>query len=169
MYKNRIGMSYTIQQGGVKMAETKYGKYIISGIPDKVKEETARMLGKDSPGRMLLYTDGEYNPGVYYFTTQWVYGPSEEGIPPIKHDHSYDEYIGFFGSDTDHPEDLCGEVELSLGDEKHTITKSCVVFVPKGVSHCPMKFKRVDKPIFYFATTPTTGYSKENIEKYGKK
>jgi hypothetical protein len=150
------------------MAETKYGKYIISGIPDKVKEQMAKMHkpGVESPGKMLLYTDGEYNPGVYYFTTQWVYGVSEEGIPPITHDHSYDEYLGFFGSDTDHPEDLCGEVELSIGDEKHTITKSCVVFIPKGVSHCPMKFKRVDKPIFYFATTPTTSYSKENVEKY---
>ena len=150
------------------MAESKYGKYIISGIPDKMKEEMAKRQEKEGEGagKMLLYTDGEYNPGVYYFTTQWVYRPDEKGIPPIKHDHSYDEYLGFFGSDTDNPEDLCGEVELSLGDEKHTITKSCVVFVPKGVSHCPMKFKRVDKPIFYFATTPTTGYSKENTDKY---
>jgi hypothetical protein len=153
------------------MEKTKYGKYIISGIPEKVKEETSKREAIEgvSPGKMLLYTDGEYNPGVYYFTTQWVYGPSEAGIPPMTHDHSYDEYLGFFGSDTDHPENLCGEVELSIGDEKHTITKSCVVFVPKGVSHCPMKFKKVDKPIFYFATTPTTAYTKENIEKYGGK
>jgi hypothetical protein len=150
------------------MAETKYGKYIISGIPDEIKKETTKRKkpGEESPGKMLLYTDGRFNPHAYYFTTQWVYGPSEEGIPPVKHDHSYDEYLGFFGSDTENPEDLCGEVELSLGDELHTITKSCVVFVPAGVSHCPMKFKRVDKPIFYFATTPTSGYSKENTEKY---
>ena len=47
------------------------------------------------PGKMLLYTDGEYNEGVYYFTTRWVYGPSEEGIPPITHDHSYNEYLDF--------------------------------------------------------------------------
>jgi hypothetical protein len=32
-----------------------------------------------------------------------------------------------------------------------------------------MKFKRVDKPIFYFATAPTTDYSKENTEKYANK
>ena len=153
------------------MAGSKYGKYIMSGIPEKIREENAKREEAEgtSPGKMLLYTDGNFNPGVYYFTTQWVYGPSEEGIPPMKHDHGYDEYIGFFGSDTDHPEELCGEIELSLGDEKHTITKSCVVFIPKGLSHCPMKFKRVDKPIFYFATTPTTGYSKENIEKYAAK
>ena len=156
------------------MAKSKYGKYIITGIPEKEKEKMAEMMksqGKttdEMPGKMLLYTDGGYNKGVYYFTTQWVYGPSEEGIPPITHDHSYNEYLGFFGSDTEHPEDLCGEVELSIGGEKHTITESCVVFVPKGVSHCPMKFKRVDKPIFYFATAPTTSYSKENIEKYKK-
>ena len=152
------------------MAESKYGKYIISGIPDQIKQETAereKAEGK-SPGKMVLYTDGRFNPDAYYFTTQWVYGPSEEGIPPMKHDHSYNEYIGFFGSDTDHPEDLGGEIELSLGDELHTVTRSCVVFIPAGLSHCPMKFKRVDRPIFYFATTPTSGYSKENTEKYAK-
>jgi hypothetical protein len=153
------------------MAETKYGKYIISGVPDKEKEKVAKMYeGKgEMPGKMLLYTDGQYNEEAYYFTTQWVYRPSEEGIPPITHDHSYNEYLGFFGSDTNNPEDLCGEVELSIGDEKHTITRSCVVFIPEGVSHCPMKFKRVDKPIFYFATAPTTAYSKENIDKYENK
>jgi hypothetical protein len=149
------------------MAESKYGKYIISGIPDDIKQENEKRIaaeGGDSAGKMLLYTDGRFNPHAYYFTTQWVHKADEKGIPPIKHDHSYDEYLGFFGSDTDNPEDLGGEVELSLGDEKHTITKSCVVFVPAGVSHCPMKFKRVDKPIFYFATTPTSGYSKEHAE-----
>jgi hypothetical protein len=59
------------------MAETKYGKYIISGIPDKIKEGTAKRqeIEGEGVGKMLLYTDGEYNPGVYYFTTQWVYGP----------------------------------------------------------------------------------------------
>ena len=153
------------------MAESKYGKYIISGIPDKMKKDMAEREKKEGPsaGKMLLYTDGEYNPHAYYFTTQWVYGPDLKGIPPVKHDHSYDEYLGFFGSDTDNPEDLCGEVELSLGDEKHTITKSCVVFIPAGVSHCPMIFKRVDQPIFYFATTPTSSYSKESVEKYEDK
>jgi hypothetical protein len=152
------------------VAESKYGKYIISGVPEAEKEKVAKIYeGKEIPGKMLLYTDGQYNEEAYYFTTQWVYKPCEEGIPPITHDHSYNEYLGFFGSDTDNPEDLCGEVELSIGDEKHTITKSCVVFIPEGVSHCPMKFKRVDKPIFYFATAPTTAYSKENIDKYENK
>jgi hypothetical protein len=160
-----------------KAATSKYGRYIISGIPEKFKEKMAKMraeqeakTGKkrgDGPGKMLLYNDGDYNEGTYYFQTQWVHGVAEEGIPPVTHDHSYDEYLGFFGSDTDHPEDLCGEIEVNIGGEKHTITKSCVVFIPKGTSHCPMRFKRVDKPIFYFATAPITkSYGKENIDKY---
>ena len=145
------------------MSETKYGKNIISGIPDKIKEQKAmsqKTQGEES-SRMALYTDGEYNPGVNFVTAGWVL---KESVNNTIHDHSYDEYLGLFGSDTDHPEDLCGEIEFTLGGEKHTITKSCVIFIPAGVSHGPINNKKVDKPIFYIATTPTTSYSKENVE-----
>ena len=98
------------------MAESKYGKYIINGIPEKEKEKMAEMMKTkgESPGKMLLYTDGGYNEGVYYFTTQWVYGPSEEGIPPVTHDHSYNEYLGFFGSEPIFSQSAFGDLILAM-------------------------------------------------------
>ncbi|HEY95793.1 MAG TPA: cupin domain-containing protein [Dehalococcoidia bacterium] len=143
------------------MSETKYGKNIIIGIPDKIKEQTAMSQETQGEGssKMVVYTDGEYNPGVNFVTAGWVL---KESVNSMIHDHSHDEYLGLFGSDTDHPEELCGEIEITLGDEKHTITKSCVIFIPAGVSHGAIKNKKVDKPIFYFATTPTPSFSKEN-------
>ena len=113
--------------------------------------------------KMLLYTDGEYNPGVNFFATGWIL---KEGIDRRIHNHSHDEYMGFFGSDADHPEELNGELEYTLGGEKHTITKSCVIFIPAGVTHCPIKYQKVDKPIFWFAATPTTSCIFENVQTY---
>lgn len=147
------------------MSETRYGKNIISGIPDKIKEQKAmsqKTQGEES-SRMAFYTDGEYNPGVNFVTAGWVL---KESVNTTVHSHSYDEYLGFCGSDTDHPEELNGEIEIVLGGEKHTITKSCVMFIPAGISHAVIKNKKVDKPILVFATTTTPFCVNENEEMY---
>jgi hypothetical protein len=46
---------------------------------------------------------------------------------------------------------LGGEVEIALGDEweKHVITTSAIICLPRGVAHCPVYVKRVERP-FYF-------------------
>ena len=54
-----------------------------------------------------------------------------------------------------HPEsknvfDLGGEIEFWLEDEKYLLTRSCLIFVPAGMKHCPIKFIRIDRPIFHF-------------------
>jgi hypothetical protein len=60
--------------------------------------------------------------------------------------------IGFFGSNPEDPYDLGGEIEFWLEDEKHILTRSCLIFVPRGMKHCPLILKRVDRPIFHFST-----------------
>ena len=77
------------------------------------------------------------------------------------HTHESDEIIGFFGSDPENPHDLGGEVEIWLEDEKHIITKSCLIFVPRGMKHCPLEIKRVDRPIFHFSTLNEGQYTLE--------
>jgi hypothetical protein len=151
------------------MPETKYGKNILSGIPEKIKARAKDRKPEANPThKALMYVDEDSLEGAYYFQTQWVWGPSETGNPPITHDHSYDEYLGFFGSNMADAESLGGEVEVNLGGEKHIITKSCLILVPKGVQHCPIYFRKVSTPIFYFATAPSHSYSKENVDKYKK-
>jgi hypothetical protein len=83
--------------------------------------------------------------------TEWEFPDKSDERPTEAHQHDFDEVLCFFGTDWDNPYDLCGEYELWLGDEKHSITKSCIVFIPKGLKHCPLKFIRADRPIFAFS------------------
>ena len=53
-----------------------------------------------------------------------------------------------------HPSDLGGEAEVYIEDEKHIITKTCVMTFPAGVYHCPMKITRVDTPIVFMSVSP---------------
>jgi hypothetical protein len=35
---------------------------------------------------------------------------------------------------------------MQLGDEKHMLSKTCSIFIPKGLEHCPLIHRRVDRP-----------------------
>ena len=141
------------------MAETKYGKYIVTqpkpNVPPKLWGSGD--IGTDRVAR-IVYLDGEYPKGAYYLECLWLYKKSPEGQIHTPHTHDYDEMIGFFGSDPDNPHELNGEIEIWLDDEKHMLTQSCVVFVPKGLKHCPLIYRRIDRPVFHFSTAPMADY-----------
>jgi hypothetical protein len=128
------------------MTESKYGKYIIT--------ELKPSIAAGGQGHLkLIYLDDEVIKGAFYVECAWIW-PGCELYPtaePEAHTHDFDEVITFFGTNPEDPYDLCGEIELWLEDEKHILTKSCLVFVPKGMKHCPLIMRRVDRPIFHFA------------------
>ena len=142
------------------MAETKYGKYIITGVKSALEfpsyRRDAAEIAAGSHTR-LIYLDEEVIKGAFYVECVWYWKGSEQPIVGA-HTHPFDEVIAFFGTNPEDPQDLCGEVELWLEDEKHILTKSCLVFVPKGMKHCPLHIRRVDRPIFHFTAGPASVY-----------
>jgi hypothetical protein len=89
--------------------------------------------------------------GAFYVETGWTMPPFVRQTQGKSHTHDYDEVIAFFGTDTKNPNDLGAEAEVHIGGELHTVTRSCLIFVPKGVPHGPIVFKRIDRPIFHFS------------------
>ncbi len=141
------------------MTETKYGKYIIT--EPKLPQTPSPPATGERSGQIVILSDGEVIEGAFYLNCALIWKASERGSPGGSHTHDWDEYIGFVGSDPADPHALNGEVEIYLGDEKHVLTRSCAVFIPKGLLHCPIIFRKVDKPIFYFSTGPKHVYDKE--------
>jgi hypothetical protein len=144
------------------MSESEYGKYIITELKERINPapwSSARIspiprAGKGSGGR-LLWMDNEVIPGAFYVETAWTFPRKNDEspkVPAASHKHDYDEVLCMCGTNFDDPYDLGGEVEFWLGGEKQTITKSCMIFIPKGMEHCPLIYKRVDRPIFNFTT-----------------
>jgi hypothetical protein len=64
------------------------------------------------------------------------------------HVHDDDEIIGYFGSNQKDPFDLGGEIELWIEDEPYNFTKSGLVFLPRGLRHCPWYIRKITTPIF---------------------
>ena len=127
----------------------------------------------------VVWTDKDVMPGSFYSEMVWQWSqkwpgmrprpvltpeqieeakkkPGGNGVPP--HAHPFPELLSFFGTDPKHPEDLRGEVEFWLEDEKYLFTKSFVVYIPANVTHCPLRILRMDDSFFHYTIGPGGSY-----------
>jgi hypothetical protein len=79
------------------------------------------------------------------------------GLSTKPHVHDYEEAIFFIGSDPRNFSDLGAEVEFAIGDEqeKHVFDKPTAVVILKGLPHCPIITKRIDRPYLCMAVSLT--------------
>ena len=134
------------------MPQNKYDKNFVSGPKPGDPHEESDIY------KVPFYVDDEVVPGAYYLMAASFMRMSDKGVSGYEHQHDFDEYLMFLGTNHEDPKDLGGEVELWVGGEKHTITRTCAVFIPAGVKHCPVYFRRIDTPIYFLATGPTPKY-----------
>ena len=128
-------------------------------LPEDVQ---ARAADYNKRATRILWLEDFIVQGAPSIICSWYWKATEaEGTP--SHTHEFDEVVGFLGSDWKNPGDLGGEVEFWLEDEKYLLTKSCLIFVPSGLRHCPLTVKRVDRPILFLAVSVTSKYVKENV------
>jgi hypothetical protein len=141
------------------MSKTKYGKYIITAPKANFWDEEGTK--KDGPDVItpVTYLDDKVLEGAFYVECNWFWKANK--FSPPTHTHDFDEVLAFLGTNPEDPHDLCGEVELWLDGEKHILTKSCLVFIPRGLKHCPMLVRRADRPIFHFSTGTSGKYAKD--------
>lgn len=133
------------------MAETKYGKYIITDLKKSFTSPYEPSTRPEDQTEILLLDDdvvkGAFSINACWFWPERMNNPEDDIVP---HTHDCDEVLAMFGTNMEDPHDLCGECEAWIGDEKHIINKSCIIFLPKGLQHGPFKFTRLDKPVFHF-------------------
>jgi hypothetical protein len=143
------------------MAEGGTRQYIITemNLPEYKQKSDAAYPGK---ANHIAWLDKEIIKGAFYLECLWFQEGSEVNRVEA-HTHDFDEVIGFFGTNPEDQRDLGGEIELWLDGERHIITNSFIAFVPKGMVHCPLKIKRVDRPIFHFTTGPGGSYVRKNL------
>lgn len=107
----------------------------------------------------VLWMDENVVPGAFQMNVSWYCKPKNHA--PVPHKHDVDEIIGFFGGDYNDPNNLNGEVEMWLEDQKFLLTKSTYLFAPAGMNHCPLIIKRADRPIFHFSIVTGGTYKLE--------
>jgi hypothetical protein len=97
------------------------------------------------------------------FSLGWSYITQPLLMVAEAHTHEFDQVVFIMGGNPQNVADFDGEVEMTLGKEKHIITYPACVFIPKGLLHCPLNFKRVTKPMMWIDVTLWPGISQRPL------
>lgn len=134
------------------MEEKKYGRYVI--------RENVRI---DKFGPEILFSgERHYNSD---FSIWFFHIDAPVLMEEKPHFHDFDMYLFFLGKDN--LADLGAEIEIGLGEEQeiHLITTPASVYIPKGMIHCPLHFKKVDKPILFVHVSIAPKYEKKELNR----
>lgn len=139
------------------MAETKYGEYIKR---EPVRVPTPRKRAS-IPGVIVnadLWSGLAVNCNFAFLCVSEPYL-----MPDPPHSHDFDEFLFFIGGNPMDAKDFGAVVEISLGEEweKHIIDTTSIVYLPKGLVHCPINVKKVDKPFWFGHIMLAPTYSKK--------
>ena len=154
------------------MTELKYAGNIVTETREYTREEIAKIeefIRRNPPvestveALRLLWMDDSMVAGAsMYMECLWLWeGVTTSGTTEQPHVHEFDEVIGFISTDKDSPGELDARMEIILGDETHYLTKSCLVHVPAGMKHCPLTFREVNRPVFFFTLAPVSTYGRQ--------
>jgi len=132
------------------MAATKYGRYVIK-----------KPVAIGGYGPEFIYTgEKEYKSD---FTIMFLRITEPTLMEEFAHSHDFDMYLYFMSFDPNNMGELGADIEIGLGEEReiYKITTPTTVYIPAGMIHCPLEFKRVDKPILFVHCTLASKYVKE--------
>ena len=141
------------------MVETKYGNLIITDFDGHENLNAWAPKYRPEDKIPLFFLDGSVIKDAFFTDCGWFLPAMVENqstssdVKPHKHD--YQEVLALIGSNPEDPKNLYGELEIYLNGEKHLITKSAMIFLPAGLEHGPIRWLRIDRPIFHFACAMT--------------
>ena len=96
----------------------------------------------------MTYMSSDLVPGTdNYVEFSWIWEVPEPNPLIAEHQHDYDQIVLHIGSDPGNPEDLGAEFEIGIDGEPVTINKTHSLYLPKGLKHGPVTWKRVDRPV----------------------
>jgi hypothetical protein len=148
------------------MAENKYGKHVLPAPITRIPHEGYNWEG-------IYAHKGELGGAGCTLAFQYITVPFEEGPP---HKHNAHQLLCFVGSNLEKMSEFDAEIEIALGDELEiqTITSPSIVSIPPGLTHCPLRFKRLTKPVLFIEIVLEGAYQRvlkpgeEQFEAYTK-
>jgi len=127
------------------VAESKYDRYFLTAF-----KETSTFPGIASP---QAYFRGARQIEGANLNMGWQLFTQPIHLEKEPHTHDFDEYLVFLGGKLPDLFDFKAEIDFWIGEEgeQHLIDKSTIVFIPKGLVHCPLNFRKIDEPILFHA------------------
>jgi hypothetical protein len=130
----------------------KQSKVVLVTKPAYEVGRNIKVAGRRLPA--LTYMSNEFAPGcVVYVEYSWIWDVPDPNPLIGEHTHDYDQIALHIGTDPHNPEDLGAEFEIVVDGEPVTINKTHSLYLPKGLKHGPVTWKRVDRPVIEMTIT----------------
>jgi hypothetical protein len=133
----------TREEGAKDMQASGREKYLV-GAPAYEVVPAFEVLGRIPA--MTLMSNSLIPGSNMYVEVGWILAMPDPNPHILEHTHDYDEIVMHMGTDPDDQEDLGGEIEFVVDGRPVVLTKTSSVFVPKGVKHGPLTWKRFTRP-----------------------
>jgi hypothetical protein len=124
------------------MTENQYARYII-------REPSMRPPHEQITAPIVAFNRGRTDFPEVPFSINWELIERPFVMEKSGHTHDWDQVLCFIGGDTKNMFDFGAEIELFLGDERYFINTTTLVYIPKGLVHGPLEFKKVTKPFLF--------------------
>ena len=127
------------------MKDGKYGKYFLT-------EPALRNTPRVPMPNPSAYLDSESHFGAQAkLSMAWRYIAKPMLFDRVPHSHDFDEFLCFLGGNLENMFDFDATIELCMGEEEEIclIEQPTVVYIPAGLIHTPLTFKRIDKPVLF--------------------
>lgn len=142
------------------MAEKKFSRNAVDYMKADAKYPKFRLETDPEIVKSVVQVDSDTVPGAeFYGEAKWIVPGSDKEIRLFEsHTHDFGVLIGFFGFNYDDIQDLGAEIEFTVDNETHKVTKSFASFVPAGIQHGPLIIRNAARPIFHFISGNTGQY-----------
>jgi hypothetical protein len=133
-----------IQKESNNMAELKYSKYVI-------REPRMKTPHAEITAPIVSFNRGRVDFAEVPFSMNWELIERPFVMEKAGHTHDWDQLLCFIGSDPNNYFDFGAEIEFFIGEEaeRYFINTTTLVFVPRGMVHGPLEYKKVTKPIMF--------------------
>ncbi len=138
------------------MAGIKYANRIIT---DTGVKDPAQIPGVKSTH--LLKVDGTRTKDFFSVDCTWYWSAGENSTVKDAGVSKVNQVIGFVGLNPEDPHDLTGEVTVWINGDKQVLNRSCLIFLPAGMSFGPVQINRIKGQIFYVSISPNESYKAE--------
>jgi hypothetical protein len=149
-----------------KTGEVKNTNNIVYGYKPDTKKPVYMRQTDPEYTRPVAYIDEKVIPGAEFGCDTMWFLPGEKSkagqLIMDKHSLSHGTSLTITAMNYADITDLCAEVELWIGGEKHIINKSFGAYIPPDVEQGPLIVRNVKSQIFFMMSQPVG----EGIKKY---
>jgi hypothetical protein len=127
------------------MVEKKYQRYVFSDF--KEENNFHQVMNPQA------YFRGESQIPGAHMNMGWQVFTDPIQLEQEPHTHNVDEYLIFLGWKLPDVFEFDADIDFYLGEEMehYSIDKATIIYIPKGMVHCPLNFKRIGIPILFHA------------------